>query len=83
MREGIAHAGDDDLEEREEERFRAEGAEVEEGREEDFLWRGRVPTQSYRAGRATEVPAYAGRLWRGRSQDGGRDTRGAAMGRRS
>ena len=38
---GIAHAGDDDLEEREEERFRGEGSGGrEEGREEDFLWRG-------------------------------------------
>ena len=75
VREGIAHAGDDDLEEREEERFRVEGGEEEEeGREEDYLWRGRVPTQSYRAGRATEVPAYAGRLWRGRSRmEGGHE----------
>ena len=75
VREGIAHAGDDDLEEREEERFRVEGGEEEEeGREEDYLWRGQVPTQSYRAGRATEVPAYAGRLWRGRSRmEGGHE----------
>ena len=75
VREGIAHAGDDDLEEREEERLRVEGGEEEEeGREEDYLWRGRVPTQSYRAGRATEVPAYAGKLWRGRSRmEGGHE----------